>query len=169
MTALRALRAEDLDVITQWKTDPEYGGEFQWGGYGSTRYLRDRFAADQVIDDEGGTLAVVEADDYLLGDVSWRRVQTGPSHDSWCFNIGIVLRPEARGKGHGSEAQQLLAAYLFSHTTVQRVEASTDVANVAEQRSLEKAGFTREGVLRGLQWRQGAWRDMVMFSKLRGE
>jgi RimJ/RimL family protein N-acetyltransferase len=38
-----------------------------------------------------------------------------------------------------------------------------------EQRALEKAGFTREGVLRQAQWRSGGWHDQVMYSKLRGE
>ena len=36
-------------------------------------------------------------------------------------------------------------------------------------RALEKAGFTREGALRKSQWRNGDWRDMLMYSKLRGE
>jgi RimJ/RimL family protein N-acetyltransferase len=43
------------------------------------------------------------------------------------------------------------------------------VANIAEQRALEWAGFTREGVLRGACFRAGAWRDMVMYSVLRAE
>jgi len=34
-----------------------------------------------------------------------------------------------------------LVTYLFSHTPVQRIEAGTDLNNVAEQRALEKAGF----------------------------
>ncbi|HET7530599.1 MAG TPA: GNAT family protein [Mycobacteriales bacterium] len=168
MTELRPIRVEDLDVITRWKTDPDYGSEFQWLGFGSTRRFRERVANDDVIDDEGGALAVVDGDE-LLGDVSWHKQQTNALTESFCWNFGIVLRPEARGKGHGSRAQRLLADYLFLHTTVNRVEASTDIDNVAEQRSLEKADFTREGVLRGWQWRQGAWRDMVLFSKLRGE
>ena len=50
---------------------------------------------------------------------------------------------------------------------VNRIEAATDVTNRAEQRSLEKAGFTREGVLRGAQWRNGRWNDMVVYSRLR--
>ena len=37
-----------------------------------------------------------------------------------------------------------LAAYLFATTRVNRVEASTDIENRAEQRSLEKAGYVRE-------------------------
>ncbi|MFF4102605.1 GNAT family N-acetyltransferase [Streptomyces sp. NPDC001903] len=49
------------------------------------------------------------------------------------------------------------------------MQAWTDVRNLAEQRALEKAGFTREGVLRGAQWRGGRWHDQVLFSILRGD
>ena len=41
--------------------------------------------------------------------------------------------------------------------------------NVAEQRALERAGFTREGVLRHTQLRAGRWRDNVIYSVLRAE
>jgi aminoglycoside 6'-N-acetyltransferase len=63
----------------------------------------------------------------------------------------------------------LLAAYLFDTYPVMRVEASTDIANIPEQKALEKAGFTREGIMRGAQWRGGQWHDLVLYSKLRGE
>ena len=54
-------------------------------------------------------------------------------------------------------------------TWVNRVEASTDSANLAEQRSLEKAGYIREGVARGSQFRAGAYHDLVTYSRLRGD
>jgi hypothetical protein len=50
---------------------------------------------------------------------------------------------------------------------VHRVEAATETQNMAEQRALEKAGFTREGVLRAVGWRDGAYRDGVWYSMLR--
>ena len=50
-----------------------------------------------------------------------------------------------------------------------RIEAQTDVDNIAEQRSLEKAGFVREGTARGAQFRAGAYHDLVTYSILRGE
>ena len=50
-----------------------------------------------------------------------------------------------------------------------RIEAGTEVDNLAEQRALDKAGFTREGVLRGWLFRGGRWRDCVRFSVLREE
>lgn len=53
----------------------------------------------------------------------------------------------------------LVAQYLFDRFSVHRVEAGTDVDNIAEQRALQRAGFRREGVARGAQWRAGGWHD----------
>ena len=66
-------------------------------------------------------------------------------------------------------AQRLLVRYLFAHTQVNRVEATTEITNAADQRALEKAGFTREDVLRGTTFRQGRWHDQVIYSVLRDE
>ncbi|WP_231976393.1 GNAT family N-acetyltransferase [Streptomyces sp. 3214.6] len=41
--------------------------------------------------------------------------------------------------------------------------------NLAEQRALEKVGFTREGVLRSVVFRDGRWRDGVSYSVLRDD
>ena len=91
----------------------------------------------------------------------------GPNEASRALNIGLSLIPDARGRGHGTEAQQLLVRLLFRLFEVHRIEASTDVENIAEQRSLEKAGFTREGILRRAQCRAGAYHDLVSYSILR--
>ncbi len=103
----------------------------------------------------------------LVGSVSWHTERYGPNVESSCWNFGINLLTEYRGRGYGCVAQRLLADHLFATTDVNRVEASTDVANVAEQRSLEKAGFVREGVLRGAQYRHDQHHDMVVYSRLR--
>lgn len=113
---------------------------------------------------------VVRNDDGRpVGDVSWHEVHYGPNPESAAWNIGINLVPEARGQGMGSEAQRLLAQHLFATTPLNRVEAVTDVENAAEQRALARAGFTREGVLRGAQFRAQRWHDVVIWSAVRGE
>ena len=43
----------------------------------------------------------------------------------------------------------------------------TDVENLAEQRALEKAGYHRDGVLLGAQFRAGAYHDLVVYSVVR--
>jgi RimJ/RimL family protein N-acetyltransferase len=169
VTRLRAVVEADLPLLERQRQGPEQAGEFSWYGYRPTGDLRRRVANGDVIHADGGTLAVVDDDDLLVGEVSWIRVFNGPPPHGWCWNIGIWMLPEQRRNGHGSAAQRQLAAYLFDNTYLERVEAGTETGNVAEQRALEKAGFTREGVLRHACFRAGAWRDMVVYSKLRGE
>jgi RimJ/RimL family protein N-acetyltransferase len=74
-----------------------------------------------------------------------------------------------RGRGHGTQAHRELVRYLFMHTQVNRIEAGTEVTNLAGQRTLEKAGFTREGVMRGAAFQGGRWRDGPVYSVLRSE
>ena len=107
------------------------------------------------------------ADGKIVGTISYHRVTYGPNAESAAWMIGIDLAPEGRGQGLGTEAQRILARWLFETTSVNRVEASTDVENLAEVRSLEKAGFTREGVNRGAQFRAGAYHDLVVYARLR--
>ena len=165
--ALRPAGEDDLTMLEELTQDPEKTGEFEWFGWSDVRHWRRSWDENGLISPDGGTLIVARGD-QRLGLVTWqRRPITVPS--SYCWEIGIILLPEARGRGYGTNAQRLLARYLFAHTTVQRIEAATEVGNVAEQRALEKAGFTREGVLRSTGWRDGAYRDGVWYSMLRAD
>lgn len=106
---------------------------------------------------DGTTLAV--------GDVSAHAVWYGPTAGSRAMNIGISLVAEHRGMGIGSVAQRLLAEELHRQGTV-RVEASTDVMNIGEQRSLERAGFAFEGTLRQAQQRADGLHDLQVWSHI---
>ncbi|MFF7989728.1 GNAT family N-acetyltransferase [Kitasatospora xanthocidica] len=83
------------------------------------------------------------------------------------WNLGAELLPGARGRGIGTRAHRLFVDYLFAHSPVMRLEAETESSNRAEQRVLEKVGFTREGVQRAQTFRDGEWRDVVLYSLLR--
>lgn len=168
---LRAYTRDDVLLVERWRTEePAWEGEHGDFGWHAAGALLRRFDEDGLLPGGGdGHLVVVLPGDTLVGDVSWHWAQHGPTAGSRLPNIGIGLRAEHRGKGYGTSAQRQLAAYLFAHFPVNRVEASTDVTNHGEQRALEKAGFTREGVLRGAQWRAGGWHDCVGFSRLRDD
>lgn len=83
------------------------------------------------------------------------------------FEIGIALVPEFRGRGIGWRAQAMIADYLFEHTPAERIQAGTQPENIAEQKSLLKAGFQLEGVVRAAEFRAGRWRDCLLYSRLR--
>jgi RimJ/RimL family protein N-acetyltransferase len=168
---LRPVSGEDVAYLVG-KQAPEIAGPFNWFGFRSEAEILGLFEADGFLGELYGKL-IVEVDGadgpVPIGDVSWHAVDHGPPPASRCWNIGISLEPEWRGQGFGTRAQRLLAEYLFQTTLVERVEASTDVENTAERRALERAGFTFEGVLRRAQFRGGAWRDMALYSLVRGE
>ncbi|KRF17224.1 hypothetical protein ASG90_07915 [Nocardioides sp. Soil797] len=119
--------------------------------------------------DEQGGLAVLDGGGELAGMVSWVWQQWGPNVQSRNPMIGIWLMERARGQGMGTAAQRELVDMFFRHTAVNRVEAHTDVENIAEQRALEKAGLTREGTTRGATWRDGAYRDGCLYAILRSD
>jgi RimJ/RimL family protein N-acetyltransferase len=168
---IRPVVEADLDLLELLSEDPDEAGQFGFFGYRNPGGLRRDFAAGAFITDSRGRLAVAlrgpaKTGEYI-GDVSWHKAQTGPTSFSWI--IGIALLAKARGHGYGTQAQRLLAEYLFAHTQLNRVAAETEVDNLAEQRSLEKAGFAREGILRGSCFRAGKWRDMVSYSMVRAD
>jgi len=147
---------------------------YETGGFndfGVVRAVRDDgWTGDELRNEERGTLFVERlADGATLGTVGYHLVGYGPNAESRCWNIGIELAPEARGQGYGTEAQRLLAEWLFATTPANRVEASTDVENRAEARSLEKAGFRRDGILRGAQFRAGEYHDLIVYARLRND
>lgn len=161
---LRPAGEGDLPLLRKLIQDPQITGEFEWYGWYAPRIYQRSWAENGLITPDGGTLVVVCGDEPS-GALTWRRHDTAPA--SHCWVLGIALVPEARGHGYGTQAHRLVVRYLFAHTTVNRIEAATETGNLAEQRVLEKAGFTREGVLRGIRWRGGAWRDEVLYSILR--
>ena len=97
----------------------------------------------------------------------FRSVRYGRTAASEAWNIGRVLLPAARGRGVGTAALRLLVEHLFATTEVDRIEASTEPDNQAARKSLGRAGFRAEGIVRGAILRDGQRRDYVRYSLLR--
>jgi RimJ/RimL family protein N-acetyltransferase len=163
---LRPVGEDDLPLLYRLTSDPATAGEHEWFGWRNPREYPRRWAEDGLLGDGGGVVMLVRNSDRL-GVLSWHKVPTSPGTHCWEIDIALVL--EARGHEYGTLAQRMLVEYLFAHTHVNRIQASTEVTNVAEQRALEKAGFTREGVLRGSAFRDGQWHDAVLYSILRAD
>ena len=167
---LRDVTLADADMLDEWNTDPADIGGFNDFGIPHEPTPREPLLVGPLRNDRNGVLIIERIEDGTpIGSVGWHRVTYGANPESAAWNFGIELRPRFRGQGYGSEAQRLLATWLFEHTDANRVEASTDVENIAEQRSLEKAGFRREGIARGAQFRAGRHRDLITYARLRDD
>jgi aminoglycoside 6'-N-acetyltransferase len=169
LVRIRPVRREDLAVVESWVNDVEVSGVFNDFGFGGHESMETAFEKEGLINDRQATIIIETLDGEIAGGMSYYQTSYGPRVAHQVYGIGLHIAPEHRRKGYGTEAQMLLAEYLFNTYPIMRVEAGTDVENIAEQRSLEKAGFTREGVMRKAQWRRGDWHDLILYSKLRGE
>ena len=167
---LRDVTIADADLLDAWNADEASRSKFNDFGDAPSRAPRDVLRSGPLRNEHNGVLMAERVSDRAaIGTVGWHRVRYGPNPESDAWNIGIELRPEARGQGFGTDAQRQLADWLFANTNLNRVEAQTDVENVPEQRSLEKAGFIREGIARGAQFRAGSYHDLVTYSRLRAD
>jgi RimJ/RimL family protein N-acetyltransferase len=82
--------------------------------------------------------------------------------------IGYWLFAPARGRGLATRMARMLAEHAFS-LGIERVAAYVNIGNTASERVLERARFTREGVVRSLPKPDGQRVDRTLFSLLPGE
>jgi len=87
-----------------------------------------------------------------------------------CLEIGYGIdEPSLREKGYASEGAKLLIDYLFATKTIVRLQATTNISNLASKRVLEKLGFMKEGTLRKSDFIDGTFSDVLIYGLLREE
>lgn len=167
---LRALREADLAFLDRLSVDPDAAGVFMWSGYRDVRSRRKRWESDGYISADSVLLAITLAGAEGKEPIGMAGWQTNPRHQPGaCYEIGLTVLPEHRGRGLGTAAHQQLVRHLFRFTTAHRPEALTDAENLPEQRALERAGFALEGRRRQVFFQFGTWRDELMYGLLRSE
>ncbi len=97
--------------------------------------------------------------------VIWRNPDQGVTE------VGYWTRREARGSGVAARAVRLVAGWVLGELGAARLELRADTRNVASIRVAEKAGFTKEGVIRSARTnaRDGTRVDHALYSLLRSE
>ncbi len=102
-------------------------------------------------------------DSTYVGAVSLRTLDRAPHARS----LGYEMLPGFWGHGYMTEAVRALVAHALSAMGFHRIEATTSPQNVASQRVLERAGFTREGVLRDAHRdADGRYSDNIVYARL---
>ena len=64
------------------------------------------------------------------------------------YNLGYWIRISAQRRGIASQATRLLAKEAFKSLEINRIEILVAVGNIPSQKTAEKAGATKEGILR---------------------
>jgi RimJ/RimL family protein N-acetyltransferase len=164
--ALRTPVAADVDGLLPAFTDPALREAGNLPAFGRAEMLASLPHLPAMA--ASGRLLPMIATDARTADV----VGGGTLHhldaERSIVEIGYWVLPHARRRGLGTRTARLLAEHAFS-LGIHRVAAYVNVGNVASERVLERAGFTREGVVRSMPVPSGRRVDKTLFSLLAGE
>ena len=78
----------------------------------------------------------------------------------------VIFSPELRGTRIGTEAQYLLARYVFEELNYRRYEWKCDALNLPSRRAAERLGFIYEGTFRQAVIYKGRTRDTDWLSMI---
>jgi RimJ/RimL family protein N-acetyltransferase len=162
---LRPIELGDVDALVAARAE-DAPGSFGPSGDEARTQLRKLIERKPTLEDGGFLSLVVEAGGEVVGDIQARAPKHG--FPPGVCEIGISLVSAVRGKGYGREAVALFTAHLHE-AGWPRVQASTDVENVAMRRVLERCGYVFEGVLRSYTPADddGARGDSAMYASFR--
>jgi RimJ/RimL family protein N-acetyltransferase len=150
--------ARDVDVARFTRVPEPVPDDFgtQW----AERYTRGR---------EEGTnagFAIVDAEsDEFLGFMGLVKLDLATAE----AEAGYVTASRARGRGIATRALRLLSAWAFAEFPLERIELLIDAANPGSEVVAQRAGYTREGVLRWTYLKPGLRSDTIVYSLLRRE
>lgn len=94
-------------------------------------------------------------------------VMFGEKHKT--AELGYWLAPEFNGRGIVARGIKVLEDLAFGKLGINRIQIRVDVENIKSQAVAERAGYVKEGVLRGSYVLRGVSCDTIMYSKLKSE
>ena len=154
--SIRAIEEKDIDFLYKINTQ-EFRGDYQEFEFESKQSMRKQFDSGAFCSDKFKML-IAQKEDKILGIVYISFVRTG------LVNIGLVMCENERGKNLGTSITKIIVNYIFSNYDIARIQADTDINNVAAQKVLEKAGFIKEGIMSKYRFHHGKYNDSVLYA-----
>jgi RimJ/RimL family protein N-acetyltransferase len=147
--SLTPLEVDDAELMHRWRSDPVAAHEIGiWPQ--SLSGLRERIERD-LDDQDRDDFVVLLPDSSPIGHIALvdQDIADGTAQ------VHLMLDPQHRGKGHGTDALDALVDLAFGELPMHRLQAVTR--------------FVREGVRRSACLHRGRRRDVAVLSLLRTE
>ena len=159
LVILRPLDEGDYEALTAAMDDPEVtrftGSRGGISEEKARQWMRTR--KDQT--DRLDLAIVTKATGRTVGEA----VLNDWSPEDESCNFRILIGPEGRGQGLGTEATRLIVGYGFEQLGLHRISLTVFAFNPRARRVYEKAGFVEEGRMRqALKWDGERYDDIMM-------
>ncbi|MFJ9680485.1 GNAT family N-acetyltransferase [Streptomyces sp. NPDC101194] len=154
--ALAGLLSQDKQAYARWL--PARPAEF-YTPDGQASVIESLLASH----DEGiAWPGVVVSDETVIGQVDISSILRGPFQKGF---LGYWVSSLHQGLGHTSRAVGLALRIAEDELNLHRLEAHTQLENLASQAILRKHGFSSWGIAHEHFYADGAWRDEVFWER----
>ena len=169
LTNLRAVERTGAALVHRWLDDPEL---MRWWGYGARAVSVGAVQRqiEQWIDDErvfehplAFTIESLDGDPIglmILSDL--QPIDRG-------VEVSCFLDAAHRDQGFGRDALETLIDALFTQWNYHRLTVRCEAHNARAHAFFAANGFWQEGTLRDARYLDGAWSDILIFGRIRGE
>ncbi|MFF0291618.1 GNAT family N-acetyltransferase [Streptomyces sp. NPDC005262] len=160
---LAAVDIDDAELVHGWRSDPEAAYEIGiWPR--SLTAMRERIEREDGDDDRDDFLVLLP-DGTPIGHIAL----SGQNIVNGTAQVELMLAPQHRGHGHGTDALDALVDLAFGELPMHRLTAETHTDNAPAVAVLAKSGFVHEGISRAACLHRGRRHDRAVFSLLRPE
>jgi RimJ/RimL family protein N-acetyltransferase len=166
--SLRSLELSDVDALWHWFADREVVRySLSLWRFPFSRYETHTWLERTMQDKHTLTLGVVEQRTAeFIGFAGISGISLINRSGEYFILIG---NKTSWSKGYGTEVTKLIIDYGFATLNLHRIALSVSETNYGGVKAYQRAGFTREGILRQASYRDGHYHDKIIMSILRPE
>jgi RimJ/RimL family protein N-acetyltransferase len=157
----------NLTAFRRWYADREIARLARYQEHPMRTEEIERFFTARVVGPEALAMAVhIRASDRLIGTCAFSQLDADNGSALYHITIG---ESDMWGKGHGTEATQLMLDHAFGTMGLHRIALFVFEFNERAVRAYKRCGFVIEGRARESIWRDGRWWDELAMSVLESD
>jgi RimJ/RimL family protein N-acetyltransferase len=164
---LRPLGAEHLPALRPMLADPETIRGTRFPQTLTDDFLDDWLKGYEDGAADGSRRGFVGLDEG--GEPVGLALAVGIDREAAEAELGYIVAPWARGRGIGTALLSALTRWAIDEQGIERVTLVIMTANAASERVAQRAGYTREGVMRSVWMKPGVRADSSLWSRLAGD
>jgi ribosomal-protein-alanine N-acetyltransferase len=166
-----------LCTLRRWRKSDAGSVVRHANNFNVAKHLRDRFPhpytgrdahafLEVACDAEPQTNFAIDVEGAAVGGFGY---VPGTDVERYSAEVGYWLGEGMWGRGIATEALGLFTRYAFAELRLLRLFALPLADNIASIRVLEKAGYTREGILRSSCVKYAVPRDQAIYARVNGQ
>ncbi|MHC1703457.1 MAG: GNAT family N-acetyltransferase [Tenuifilaceae bacterium] len=166
---LRALEMEDSILIHKWRSDVEVN-KYLAGNCFYISSEREKKSIENKIHDDSKNIYLgvcLKENNRLIGYVQINNIDLRNLKAEWGGTL--IGDREFLGKGYGKEASKLILRFLFNQYPIHKCYGKCLEEHPVTKELLLSLGFKQDGVLRDDVFKNGEFKNILIFSLLRNE